>query len=115
MVMIKTHAEGQFQPIYKGYYRIVSFKGNQVQVIPVEGGKPHFVHITDVKYIMPVDSIIPHLPLPNQFGRMSKYNLNPKNIPDLKWNLSTTLNTKSKAVQVKEEIPDKNTIVLQSS
>ena len=113
MVMIKTHAEGQFQPIYKGYYRIVSFKGNQVQVIPVEGGKPHFVHITDVKYIMPVDSIIPHLPLPNQFGRMSKYNLNPKNIPDLKWKLSTTLNTKSKTIQIKEEIPDKNTIVFQ--
>ena len=113
MVMIKTHAEGQFQPIYKGYYRIVSFKGNQVQVIPVEGGKPHFVHITDVKYIMPVDSIIPHLPLPNQFGRMSKYNLNPKNIPDLKWKLSTTLNTKSKIIQTKEEIPDKNTIVFQ--
>ena len=113
MVMIKTHAEGQFQPIYKGYYRI--FKGNQVQVIPVEGGKPHLVHITDVKYIMPVDSIIPHLPLPNQFGRMSKYNLNPKNIPDLKWNLSTTLNTKSKTIQIKEEIPDKNTIVFQSS
>ena len=115
MVMIKTHAEGQFQPIYKGYYRIVSFKGNQVQVIPVEGGKPHLVHITDVKYIMPVDSIIPHLPLPNQFGRMSKYNLNPKNIPDLKWNLSTTLNTKSKTIQIKEEIPDINTIVFQSS
>ena len=115
MVMIKTHAEGQFQPIYKGYYRVVSFKGNQVQVIPVEGGKPHFVHITDVKYIMPVDSIIPHLPLPNQFGRMSKYNLNPKNIPDLKWNLSTTLNTKSNIIQVKEEIPDKNTIVFQSN
>ena len=115
MVMIKTHAEGQFQPIYKGYYRIVSFKGNQVQVIPVEGGKPHLVHITNVKYIMPVDSIIPHLPLPNQFGRMSKYNLNPKNIPDLKWNLSTTLNTKSKTIQIKEEIPDKNTIVFQSS
>ena len=114
MVMIKTHAEGQFQPIYKGYYRIVSFKGNQVQVTPVEGGKPHFVHITDVKYIMPVDSIIPHLPLPNQFGRMSKYNLNPKNIPDLKWKLSTTLNTKSKTIQIKEEIPDKNTILFQS-
>ena len=115
MVMIKTHTEGQFQPIYKGYYRIVSFKGNQVQVVPVEGGKPHFVHITDVKYIMPVDSIIPHLPLPNQFGRMSKYNLNPKNIPDLKWKLSTTLNTKSKTIQIKEEIPNKNTIVFQTT
>ena len=41
---------------------------------------------------------------------MSKYNLNPKNIPDLKWKLSTTLNTKSKTIQIKEEIPDKNTI-----
>ena len=58
MVMIKTHADGQFQPIYKGYYRIVSFKGNQVQVIPCEGGKPHFVHITDVKYVLPADNII---------------------------------------------------------
>ena len=36
MVMIKTHADGQFQPIYKGYYRIVSFKGNQVQVYLVK-------------------------------------------------------------------------------
>ena len=49
MVMIKTHADGQFQPVYKGYYRIVSFKGNQVQVIPCEGGKPHFVHITCIQ------------------------------------------------------------------
>ena len=81
----------------------------------MEGGKPHFVHITDVKYIMPVDSIIPHLPLPNQFGRMSKYNLNPKNIPDLKWNLSTTLNTRPKTIQVKEEKLNKDTIILQLS
>ena len=44
---------------------------------------------------------------------MSKYNLNPKNIPDLKWKLLTTLNTKSKTIQIKEEIPDKNTIVFQ--
>ena len=52
------------------------------------------VHISDVKYVMPVDNIIPHLPIPNQFGRMTKYNLNPKNVPDLGWKLSTELNTK---------------------
>ena len=46
-------------------------------------------HISDVKYVMPADSIIPHLPIPNQFGRMTKYNLNPKNVPDLGWKLST--------------------------
>ena len=94
MVMIKTHADGQFQPIYKGYYRIVSFKGNQVQVIPCEGGKPHFVHITDVKYVLPADNIISHIPTFNQFGRKTKLNLNPDVVPDLKWKVSDTLNTK---------------------
>ena len=95
MVMIKTHADGQFQPIYKGYYRIVSFKGNPVQVIPCEGGKPHFVHITDVKYVLPVDNVISHIPTFNQFGRKTKLNLNPDVVPDLKWKLSNTLNTKN--------------------
>ena len=96
MVMIKTHADGQFQPIYKGYYKIVSFKGNQVQVIPCEGGKPHFVHITDVKYVLPVDNV-------NQFGRKTKLNLNPDVVPDLKWKLSNTLNTKTPIIPIKIE------------
>ena len=63
------------------------------------------VHISGVKYVMSVDSIIPHLPIPNQFGRMTKYNLNPKNVPDLGWKLSTELNTKSKIIQIHEQIP----------
>ena len=103
MVMIKTHADGQFQPIYKGYYRIVSFKGNQVQVIPCEGGKSHFVHITDVKYVLPADSIIPHVPSFNQFGRKTKLNLNPDTVPDLKWKLSEKLNTQTPIIPVKIE------------
>ena len=103
MVMIKTHADGQFQPIYKGYYRIVSFKGSQVQVIPCAGGKPHFVHITDVKYVLPVDSVISHIPSFNQFGRKTKLNLNPEVVPDLKWKLSNTLNTKTPIIPIKIE------------
>ena len=92
MVMIRTHSEEQFKPLYKGYYRIISFKGNQVEILKInakKGKKPKMVHISDVKYVMPADSIIPHLPIPNQFGRMTKYNLNPKNVPDLGWKLST--------------------------
>ena len=103
MVMIKTHANGQFQPIYKGYYRIVSFKGNQVQVIPCEGGKPHFVHITDVKYVLPADSIIFHIPTFNQFGRKTKLNLNPDLVPDLKWKRSDILNTQTLIIPIKIE------------
>ena len=103
MVMIKTHADGQFQPIYKGYYRIVSFKGNQVQVILCEGGKPHFVHITDVKYVLPADNVISHIPTFNQFGRKTKLNLNPDVVPDLKWKVSDTLNTKTPIIPIKVE------------
>ena len=65
---------------------------------------------SDVKYIMPVDSIIPHLPIPNQFGRMTKYNLNLKNVPDLGWKLSTELNTESKTIHIHEQIPQKDCI-----
>ena len=68
------------------------------------------VHISDVKYVMPVDSIIPHSPIPNQFGRMTKYNLNLKNVPDLGWKLSTEFNTKSKIIQIHEQIPQKDWI-----
>ena len=93
LVMIKIHAKEPFGPTYKGYYRIITFKGNQVEVMPQEGGKSQMVHISDVKYIMPADSIIQHLPNFNELGRKTKYNLNPDHIVDLSWNLATTLNT----------------------
>ena len=63
MVMIRTHSEEQFKPLYKGYYRILSFKGNQVEILKIndkKGKKSKMVHISDVKYVNPVDSIIPH-------------------------------------------------------
>ena len=93
LVMIKNHARKPFEPLYKGYYRIVSFKGNQVEIMPQNGGSTHLVHISDVKYIMPVDSIIQQLPDFPQLGRKTKYNLNPDHIIDLNWCLATTINT----------------------
>ena len=93
LVMLKIHVKQPFGPSYKGFYRIVSFKGNQVEVMPQDGGPTHMVHITDVKYIMPADSIIQHLPNFNQMGRKTKYNLNPDHVVDLSWQLATTLNT----------------------
>ena len=74
-----------------------------MQVIPCEGGKLHFVHITDVKYVLPIDSIISHIPTLNQFGRKTKLNLNPNVVPDLKWKVSDTLNTKTSIIPIKIE------------
>ena len=93
LVLIKDHTAKAFQPRYVGNYRIVSFKGNQVEVRKTEGGNTTWVHLTDVKYILPVDNIINKLPDYQNFGRKTKLRLNPDRIPNLHWNLSTTLNT----------------------
>ena len=92
-VLIKDHTAKAFQPRYVGNYRIVSFKGNQVEVRKTEGGNTTWVHLTDMKYILPVDNVIKKLPDYQSFGRKTKLRLNPDRVPDLHWNLSTTLNT----------------------
>ena len=93
LVLIKDHTAKAFQPCYVGNYRIVSFKGNQVEVHKTKGGNTTWVHLMDVKYILPVDNIITKLPDYQSFGRKTKLRLNPDRIPNLYWNLSTTLNT----------------------
>ena len=93
LVLIKDHTSKAFQPHYVGNYRIVSFKGNQVEVCKTKGGNTTWVHLTDVKYIFPVDNMITKLPDYQNFSRKTKLRLNPDRIPDLHCNLSATLNT----------------------
>ena len=38
-VMIKDHTVGPFEAVYKGNYCVVTIKGNQVEIVPAEGGK----------------------------------------------------------------------------
>ena len=92
LVLIKDHTAKVFQPHYVGNYRIVSFKGNQVEVHKTKGGNTTWVHLMDVTYILPVDNVITKLPDYQSFGRKTKLRLNPDRIPNLHWNLSTTLN-----------------------
>ena len=92
LVLIKDHTAKAFQPHYVGNYTIVSFKGNQVEICKAEGGNTTWIHLTDVKYILPVDNMITKLPDYESFGRKTKLRLNPYRIPDLHWNLSATLN-----------------------
>ena len=68
-------------------------KGNQVQITPKEGGPLHWAHIRDVKYVLPADEVILHLPLLNNTRRKSTLNIRPDQQPDLGWQLATTLNT----------------------
>ena len=38
MVLIQNHNKGPFDPKYIGDYRVISLKGNQVEIQPAVGG-----------------------------------------------------------------------------
>ena len=67
-VLIKNHTAGPFDPRYIGDYGIVSFKGNQVELIPSTGGRSKMEHISNIKYIMPAERYISQLPDYKIFG-----------------------------------------------
>ena len=92
-VLFKNHTAGPFDPCYIGDYHIVTFKGNQVKLIPSTGGRSKMEHISNIKYIMPAEQYISQLPDYEIFGRQTKLRLNPKYIPDLSWKWADTNNT----------------------
>ena len=95
LVLVKDHMAKAFQPRFKGNYRVISQKGNQVEIWLVEGGETVKFHVTDVKKMIPVDQAISQLPDYKKLRRLTKLRLNPKNIPDLDWQLASELNTTS--------------------
>ena len=58
----------------------------------MEGGGTTWVHITDVKYILPVNNVVANLPNYHNFGQKPTLQLNLDKIPNLHWELSKTLN-----------------------
>ena len=93
LVLMKDHTAKAFQPHYVGNYWVISLKGNQVEICKTQGGDTSWAQVTDVKYILPVDSIIEDVPDYQNFGRKTTLRLNSDKIPNLNWNLATTLNT----------------------
>ena len=68
MVLVQNHTKGLFDPKYIGNYRVVSIKGNQVEVRPSIGVSTEMKHIKHVKYIQPIDQYIKHIPDYSTFG-----------------------------------------------
>ena len=91
--MIQNHVKGSFDPKYIGDYRVISLKGNQVEIQPTVGGPTEMKHIKHVKYILPADKYIDQLPDYSGFGRKTTLRINPDQIPDLHWKLANTYHT----------------------
>ena len=94
-VLVQNHVRGPFDPKYVGDYRVISLKGNQVEVQPTNGGPTEMKHITHVKSILPTDRYINHLSDYSVFGRKTTLRMNPDHIPDLHWKLANTYHTTS--------------------
>ena len=92
-VLIQNHTKGLFDPKYIGDYRVVSLKGNQVEIQPVIGGPTEMKHIKHVKYVLPTDKYISQLLNYSQFGRKTTLRINPYQIPELHWKLADTYHT----------------------
>ena len=83
--MVQNHIKGPFDPKYIGDNRVVSLKGNQVEVQPANGGLTEMKHIKHVKYFLPANRYIKQLPDYSAFGRKTTLRMNPDHIPDLHW------------------------------
>ena len=91
--MVQNHTKGPFDPKYIGDYHVVSIKGNQIEVRPSIGGPTEMKHMKHVKYVLPADQYIKHVPDYSTFGRKATLRMNPKQIPDLHWQLADTYHT----------------------
>ena len=92
-VLIQNHTKGPFGPKYIRDYRVVSLKGNQVEIQPTIRGTTEIKHIKHVKYVLPADKYINQLQSYAQFGRKTTLRINPDQIPDLHWKLADTYHT----------------------
>ena len=93
MVLIQNHNKGPFDPKYIGNYRVVSLKGNQVEIQPAVGGPTEMRHIKHVKYVLPADKYIDKLPDYSGFGRKTTLRINPDQILDFHWKVTNTYHT----------------------
>ena len=93
MVLIQNHNKGPFDPKYIGDYRVVSLKGNQVEIQPAVGGPTEMKHIKHVKYVLPADKYIDKLLDYSGLRRKTTLRINPDQIPDLHWKLANTYHT----------------------
>ena len=92
-VLIQNHNKGPFDPKFIGDFRVVSLKGNQVEIQPAVGGPTEMKLIKHIKYVLPTDKYINKLLDYSGFGRKTMLRLNPDQIPDLHWTLTNTYHT----------------------
>ena len=87
MVMVKNHTAKPFEPKYVGDYWIIKLVGHKVHLQACQGGPVREEHLDHIKDVLPAVRYISAVPDYEWFSRKTNLRLNPKNIPDLQWNI----------------------------
>ena len=98
-VLVRDHTSKSFEAKYKPDYRVIGFKGQNTVVLKDSEGSISEQHLSNVKFVEPVDRVIAQIPTQNTAGRQAKFRLSKDNIPDLKWELAEETNTNFHAKQ----------------
>ena len=89
LVLVRNHTSKAFQEKYQDRYRVVKLLGNNQLEVKDQNICIRQVHVTDVKKTTMPEVIVKNIPDYKQFGRATKLRLNPNNIEDLGWEIST--------------------------
>ena len=87
LVTLKVHVRKALAPQYEGNYRIVSIKGNQVELAREGTVQPmKWYHVSHVKLLLKASEVVKHLPAYDTFGRKTKLAIQPENVPNTRLN-----------------------------
>ena len=85
LVTLKVHMRKALSPRYEGNYRVISVKGNQVELAKEGTILPtKWYHVSHVKPLMKSTEIEKLVPAYDTFGRKTKLAIHPDNIPTTK-------------------------------
>ena len=93
LVLLRNHTRRPLEPQFKGHFRVLAIKGNQVQLKSLQRGDTRWAHTKDVKYVLPADAVIAQIPNYEKSGCPSTLNTHPNRQQNIQWQLPTTLNT----------------------
>ena len=85
LVTLKVHMRKALSPRYRGNYRVISVKGNQVELAKEGTVQPtKWYHISHVKPLLQATEVEKLLPAYDTFGRKTKLAIHPDNIPNIR-------------------------------
>ena len=59
LVLLRNHEAKSLEPRFKGYYRVIAMRGNQVHIArQTKEDLVEWAHIIDVKYVLPAEAIV---------------------------------------------------------